>query len=746
MIEEHCQDVRALATWCVRHRRMVLALWGVTLVLVLAAANGVGSNFASNFSLPHTESTEADQLLRSASPRIAGDREVVVFATSHGQSVTAPAVESRIDDMLARVRRVPHVSAVVSPYTPGAADQVSRSGTVAFATVVFDQQTQNVSSKDANLMIKTALSSNGDGVRVAISGQLAEQGGGASQRGTELGLVLAGVILFVAFGSLFAMLLPLISTMLSLGTAIGVIELCSNVLAMPDFSTELVLLIGLGVGIDYALFIVTRHRQGLLAGHEVEEAVVTSVNTSGRAVLFAGIIVCIALLGMFAMGISFLYGLAVAASIGVAFTMMASLTLLPALLGFIGPHALSRRERRRLRIDGPTRQQPRGFWVSWSSFVARRPVLPAVVALGFILLATVPFFTMRLGSADQGNDPVGSTTRTAYDLLAQGFGPGFNGPLQLVSVVGDPAERAALVRVEHQVAAQPGVASVTAPMLTPAHDGKAVALIDVYPTTSPQDEATTNLLTHLRQDTIPAAAAGSGLRVYVGGNTATFVDFANVLSAKLPLFVGIVILMSFLLLAVVFRSIVVPLTAAVMNLLSAGAAFGITTAVFQWGWFGGIIGVNRTGPIEAFLPVMLFSILFGLSMDYEVFLVTRIHEEWLRTGDNRQAVRNGLAATGRTITAAALIMILVFGSFILGGQRVIKEFGVGLAGGILVDAVVIRSAVVPSLMLLFGRANWWFPGWLDRILPRISVDVPEDLDDSEPLADETDTGGQLVGV
>jgi putative drug exporter of the RND superfamily len=543
-----------------------------------------------------------------------------------------------------------------------------------------------------------------------------------------LGILLAGVVLYLVFASIFAMLLPLASALASLGTAIGVIGLLSHVLKMPEFSTQLVLLIGLGVGVDYALFIVTRHRQGLIAGHDVESSIVNAVDTSGRAVLFAGIIVCIALLGMFALGVNFLYGLAIAAAIGVLFTMIAALTLLPAFLGFIGPRVLSRRQKRDLAANGPriVGAGTKGFWSRWATFIQDRPVLPALVALLIVVLVALPFFSLRLGSSDQGNDPQGTTTRTAYDLLAKGFGPGFNGPLLLVAENAGPADTQALDTLATSVGTQPDVAKVVAPVSLPSNHGRTVSLITVYPTSSPQDAATTNLIDHLRQATIPAAVAGTGVAVYVGGDTAIFADFAGVLSSKLPLFIGLVVVLSFLLLAWVFRSLVIPLTAAVMNLLSIGAAFGILVGVFQWGWAGAVFQVNRPGPIEAFLPVMLFAILFGLSMDYEVFLISRIHEEWLKSGDNRTAVRNGLAATGKTITAAALIMILVFGSFILGGERVIKEFGLGLAAGILMDALIIRMAIVPSLMFLFGKANWWFPAWLDRALPRLSVDPDQE--------------------
>jgi RND superfamily putative drug exporter len=454
------------------------------------------------------------------------------------------------------------------------------------------------------------------------------------------------------------------------------------------------------------------------------------VNTSGRAVLFAGIIVCIALLGMFALGVSFLYGLAIAAAIGVSFTMIAALTLLPALLGFIGPRVLSRKQKKSLAVNGPrvVGAGSTGFWPRWADFIRARPIVPAVVALIIVGIIAMPFFSLRLGSSDQGNDPTYTTTRQAYDLLSAGFGPGFNGPLQLVATEAGQIDTATLDQLVAEVKTQPDVSAVVPPVVLPPHDGQQVALISVYPDSSPQASATTDLINHLRSTTIPGVTAGTGVTVYVGGTTAIFTDFAKVLSSKLPLFIGLVVVLSFILLAIVFRSLVIPLTAAVMNLLSIAAAFGILVAVFQWGWAGSVFQVNQTGPIEAFLPVMMFAILFGLSMDYEVFLITRIQEEYLKCGDNRTAVRNGLAATGKTITAAALIMILVFGAFILGGIRVIKEFGLGLAGGILVDAVIIRMAVVPSVMILLGESNWWFPKWLDRILPRVTVDpdLPEE--------------------
>ncbi|MGO8871005.1 MAG: MMPL family transporter [Acidimicrobiales bacterium] len=716
--------MKALASWCVRHRVVVVLFWLAALVGMTLLSRAVGTAYSNNFSLPNTESTKALSLLQTAAPSVAGDREQIVFRTTDGAKVTAPDVRATVEQMLARVKNVPHVSTIASPYGPLGPTQISKDGTTAFATVTFDELAQYIPTSLAQQFVATSQTATGPDLQVAVAGQVAESADRQSFGGSGLGIILAGIVLLLVFGSLFAMALPIVSALASLGTAIGLIGLLSHVLKMPQFSTELVLLIGLGVGVDYALFIVTRHRQGLIAGDDVESSIVNAVDTSGRAVLFAGIIVCIALLGMFALGVSFLYGLAIAAAIGVSFTMIAALTLLPALLSFIGPRVISRRQKKDLVANGPrvVGSGTKGFWPRWAAFVQRRPVFPALVALLIVVLVAMPFFSLRLGSSDQGNDPVGTTTRQAYDLLADGFGPGFNGPLLLVTQSRGTADQQALDGLAAAVAKQPNVASVVPPVDLPPKDGTQVSLVTVYPSSSPEAAATTDLIDHLRQTTIPAVVTGTGVQVFVGGNTAIFVDFARVLGSKLPLFIGLVVLLSFLLLSMVFRSIVIPLTAAAMNLLSIGAAFGVLVAVFQWGWLGTVFQVGGPGPIESFLPVMMFAILFGLSMDYEVFLISRIHEEWLQSGDNREAVRKGLAATGKTITAAALIMILVFGSFILGGERVIKEFGLGLAAGILIDAVVIRMAIVPALMFLFGRANWWFPGWLDRVLPHLSVD------------------------
>jgi putative drug exporter of the RND superfamily len=427
--------------------------------------------------------------------------------------------------------------------------------------------------------------------------------------------------------------------------------------------------------------------------------------------------VCIALLGLLVLHVSYLSGMGIAAAIAVLFTMAAAVTLLPALLGFLGMRVLSRRERRRLAADGPAPDGASGWWARWAAFVQRHPLQLAVAAAAAMLVIAVPVLSLRLGSSDQGNDPTSYTTRQAYDLLAEGFGPGFNGPLQLVATTGTAADAAALDRLAVTLRTEPGVAAVSAPV-----PGQGAAVINVVPTTSPEAKATSTLIQRLRDTVIPAAERGTTMRVYVGGITAIFGDFATVIGQKLPLFIAIVVGLGFLLLLVAFRSLLIPLTAAVMNLLAVGAAFGVLVAVFQFGWGLNILNLGQAGPVESFIPVIMLAVLFGLSTDYEVFLVSRIREEWTTRGDNEQAVTAGQATTGRVIIAAATIMICVFAAFILTGQQAVGEFGLGLSAAVLLDAFLLRTILVPALMHLFGRANWWLPGWLDRILPHLSIE------------------------
>ncbi|HEX4661803.1 MAG TPA: MMPL family transporter, partial [Streptosporangiaceae bacterium] len=521
-------------------------------------------------------------------------------------------------------------------------------------------------------------------------------------------------VLFIAFGSLLATLLPLVTAIAGVGGGLMAIAPLTHAMNVVSIAPILGALIGLGVGIDYALFIVTRQRRGLQSGLTPEQAAVKAIDTSGRAVLFAGSTVCIALLGILVLGVSFLNGLAVASALTVVFTVLAAVTLLPALLGVFGVRVLSRRQRRRLGARGVVSP---GVWSRWAGTVQRRPAVLAIAATAVMLVLAIPLLSVRLGSSDEGNDPASSTTRQAYDLLADGFGPGFNGPLILVAQTGDPADLAAMKTLENQL---PHVADVT--KVTPLASAHGIEVIQVIPGTSPEAKRTSDLIATLHNDTIPAAEHGTKLRVYVGGITATYADFATVVVDKMPWFLLAIIGLSFLLLVLAFRSLLIPATAALMNLLAGAASFGVLTAFFEWGWGTGAFGLGRAGPLEAFLPVVTLAILFGLSMDYQVFLVSRMNEEWAHSRDSRRAVRTGQTETGRVITAAATIMICVFLTFSFMGQRDVAEFGIGLAAAVALDAFILRTVLVPAAMHIFGDANWWLPRWLDRRLPHLAIE------------------------
>ena len=715
----------SLARWCYRHRVIVVIAWLVVLLSVVGIQRAVGSAYSNAFTLPGTDSSRALTLLSSALPQQAGDSDTIVWHTPGG-SVTDPAVEARMQSLLKEVAAAPSVAAVSSPYTPTGAVQISKDGKTAYATVTFTKLAISLPKPDILHVIDLVCAARTANLQVEVGGQAIESANQASlSSSVAIGMVAAAIIILIAFGSLIGMALPLITAGVALGTMIFGIDLLSHAVSLNAIAPTLAILIGLGVGIDYALFIITRYRQGLKAGMPSEEAAVRALNTAGRAVMFAGGTVCIALLGMLVLRLSMLNGLAYASVFAVALTMAAALTLLPALLGFVGERVLSRRERRHLTENGPQEGYGRGPWARLGGFVSRRPVILTVCALVVMATLASPFAALRLGLSDAGNDPASSTTRKAYDLLAQGFGPGFNGPLLLVAQVGSAADTAALDRLTQTLKSENGVAAVVP---FPSQPGARVTVVEVIPTTSPQDVRTSDLISHLRSDVIPAAEKGSSLKVLVGGGTAIFDDFAGVIASKLPLFIGVIVALGFLLLLIAFRSLLVPATAAVMNLLAAAASFGVVVAFFQWGWGSDKLGLGRAGPVEAFLPVLMLAILFGLSMDYQVFLVSRMHEEWVHTRDNRHAVIAGQATTGRVITAAAAIMISVFGAFVFGGQRVIAEFGIGLAAAVLLDAFILRTFLVPALMHLFGEANWWLPRALERRMPHLSVEPTEDAE------------------
>jgi putative drug exporter of the RND superfamily len=687
------------------------------LVAVLGGWQSAGSAYSNNFSLGDTGSQRAADLLKSRFPAQSGDRDQIVVRAARG--VSDPAVRARVSAMLARVSRLAHVAQVASPYAADGRGQVSADGRTAFATVLFDERADLLPLDAIRKVVSTAKEARTNGLQVELGGQAVQQTEVAEPGSlTGIGVLAAVIVLLVSFGSFLAMGLPVVTALFGLGTGAGLIGLGTHVIDMANFSLELAAMIGLGVGIDYALFILTRYREIYGEnGGDVREAVLLAMDTSGRAVLFAGATVVIALLGMFALGVSFLYGLAVAAVVAVLLVLAASVTLLPALLTFFGrrvgqPGRIARLLSRRRRASRAARI---GFWARWIGAIQRRPVVAVVGATALMLTLAAPALWLRLGSSDAGNNPSSFSSRHAYDLLAQGFGPGFNGPLSVVVDLPAGAGPAALAPLREGLQRTPDVASVSPPRLNAAGD---TAVISVYPRSSPQSTATTRLVKRLRNDVIPPLARQAHAAVYVGGATAIFIDFSGVLSSKLWLFIAVVVALSALLLAVVFRSLVIPLQAAVMNLLSIGAALGVIVAVFQFGWFPGV----SSGPIEAFLPVLMFAIVFGLSMDYEVFLVSRIHEEWTRQRDSTAAVRDGLIETGRVISAAAAVMVVVFASFILGGQRVIELFGLGLAGAVFLDALVIRCILLPAVLQLLGDRTWAFPRWLDRRLPRLALE------------------------
>ncbi|MEJ8637616.1 MMPL family transporter [Streptomyces sp. NPDC006475] len=732
----------AIARWCVAHRLVAVLLWLFTLGGVAAAAGFAGSAYSTDYDVPGTESGRATALLDAGFPGRGGDSDTIVWHTEDG-SVRAAEVRQRMSRMLGEVAGLDGVAAVTGPYGSEGFGQTSEDGRTAFATVTFTQKADDIPLPQIEAVVTAAEAAETDTVRVALGGSAVVRTESAppGHVAEVVGVAVAAVVLFLAFGSFAACLLPIATALVSVGTAYAGIVLLGHVMTVADFAPMLGLLIGLGVGIDYALFIVTRHRTGLRRGLPVAEAARNAVATTGRAVVFAGATVCIALLGMLILRLDFLNGVAIAACLTVVLTVAASVTLLPALLSFIGMRALGARERRRLARRGPRRQLPSGFAARWSAFVERRPKLLGGVAAVVMLVLAVPTLSLHLGTSDQGNNASTATTRQAYDLLADGFGAGVNGPLTLVARLDSADDRLAMNTLAGTLRGTEGVASAGPVTYNGSGD---TALLAVVPDSAPQSKATSELVDRLRDDVLPAATDGTSLDVYVGGVTASYDDFADIIVGKLPLFVGVVIALGCLLLLLAFRSVGIPLKAAVMNVAAVASSFGIVVAVFQWGWGSELLGLGRAGPIEPFLPVIMVSVLFGLSMDYQVFLVSRMYEEWLETGDNCRAVRVGLAETSRVINSAAVIMISVFLAFVLSGDRVIAMFGIALAAAVALDAFVLRTLLVPALMHLLGGANWWLPGWLDRRLPKISIEAPDIRSHARIPGQRTSEDGQLV--
>jgi RND superfamily putative drug exporter len=699
--------------------------WVALLIIAWVLGSSLGTQKIDSFRLPGTESQKAYDVLAKHAPTRNGVIDQFVYIARDGSLRAGPA-RTAMDRSLAKLEADPDVQSVSDPRTSG---QLTRDGRTGVSEVTYKPGADDFDVDRFKRVQKAGFDGRNDSLQIEHGGIGAETVRQSESQGstTELfGLLAATIVLLITFGSAVAAGVPLLNAILALGTTLGLIPLISHVVDTPDFAPQLAALIGIGVGIDYALIVVTRYRAEHARGLSRDEALLLSVDTAGRTVFFAGLTVMIALLGLLLLGLSFMQGAALASALAVLLVMAAALTLLPAMLSKTGDWI----DRLRLPLPGRHREiaaehgaaspELSGVspgWERWAARVQRRPLPFIAISLVVLLGLALPALHMRLGTSDAGLDPPGTTTRIAFDTISEGFGPGTNAQFLLVVQLPKPGDTKAAEAVRKAIAADPDVALVPPPQLTP---DKEVATIVMFPKTGPQDEATTELLKRLRDERIPPVEAATGAQVYVGGATASQEDFTQVIADKLFLFVGMVVLLSALLLMAVFRSVFVPIKAALMNLLSIGAALGVVTLVFQDGFGADLLGVG-TGPIESFVPVMLFAIVFGLSMDYEVFLMSRIHEEWERTKDPTLAVRNGVATTGRVITAAASIMIVVFASFALGPDRVIKEFGLGLAIAVFLDAVIIRCMLVPAIMQVAGRAAWWLPSWLSWI-PRLALE------------------------
>jgi putative drug exporter of the RND superfamily len=696
-----------LGRWCVQHRTRALVLWLAALITVGVLGVSVGGEYADDFTVPDVESQAAVDLLRERFPDAAGGTALVVLHADEGQIDDREAV----DGVATTIGELPGVLGVEPP-------QLSPDGTTALIAVQYERELTDLTRRDLTALLDAGEPLADQGIRTEVGGELPQYVNQAMTGPAELvGLAAAVVILLFAFGSVLAMGLPIGIALFGLGLSLSLTLLLAHLADIPTTAPILASMVGLGVGIDYALFVVSRHREHLQAGMTVAESAGRAIATAGQAVIFAGGTVVIAILGLAISGMPMVTLMGVTTAIVVAVMVLATVTLLPALLGFAG-HRLDRLNVLRPKHDRADRLS---IWARWGSTVARRPWPYLVASLALLLALSAPLLSIRFGQSDAGAMPDSTTQRRAFDLVADAFGPGANGPLLLAVESGDAAVADQVVEA---VSAEPDVAFVLPPRLAP---GGVAAVIVVVPESSPQDQATTDLIHHLREDVLPEVDAP----VHVGGLTATFVDLTDKITSRLPWFIGTVVGLSFLLLMLVFRSVLVPLKAALMNLLSIGAAYGVIVAIFQWGWMKGLIGLEETVPIVAFVPMMMFAILFGLSMDYEVFLLSRVREEYLDTGDNTGSVVSGIASTARVITSAALIMICVFLGFALGGDPVIKMTGIGLATAVLLDATVVRVVLVPATMRLLGDANWWLPGWLDRILPRVDVDGGRGLPEPE---------------
>jgi RND superfamily putative drug exporter len=698
-----------LADISYRYRgRMVLA-WIAAAVLIIGVGSSLAGEYNAEYNTPGSESKAASDLTEQRFGGYSGQEIYVVWKDPAGAD--RPAAKQRVDAFFAQADQVDHIAGH-SPI------RVSKDGTIGSTTLPLTVPGWDVTKSDGEKLIAAAESNSGDGLEIKLGGDpiYAAQ----SQSSPEgIGFLGAAIVLLIAFGSLVAAGLPLVIALVGLGISSGgLIVLLANVLDVPDWTTAVSGLIGIGVGIDYSLLVLTRFRAAMGEGKDTHDAVVEAVTTAGRSAIIAGCTVVIAVLGLFLTGLPYMYGVAISASLAVLVVMLAAVTLLPALLSYLGPRV----DRLRIPFLGRGLKTEGGGEspaARWSHAVQRRPWTAAIVATAVLLALAAPALGMRLGFPDAGNDPPDTMTRQAYDLNAEGFGPGTNGPLVIAADLPGPSAKAEVESFANRLRSEPGIKFVAPPRFNQAGDA---AIVTVIPTGSPQDTSTEDLVNRLRDDVVPRELAGSGIRAEIGGVTAALEDQSEYMKGRMPIFIIGVVGLSFLLLLVAFHSPLISLKAAVMNLLSVSAAYGVMTVVAQGGALGSLIGIDHEVPVAPFMPVMMFAILFGLSMDYEVFLISRIREEYLKDGDTRRAVADGLAKTARVITAAAAIMVVVFLAFLAAPDVFLKLFGIGLASAIFLDATVVRMVLVPAVMQLLGKRNWWIPDWLERALPSLDVE------------------------
>ncbi|MBV9818178.1 MAG: MMPL family transporter [Solirubrobacterales bacterium] len=734
-----------LAHFCARRRFVVLGVWLVAAAALVVVSHGLGDNTNDNLSLPGTNSQHATDTLHRSFPDQANGTSPIVLHARSGQ-LTDSKYSSAVNQAAAGVAKEPNVAAVVNPLSAQGASALSKDKSTGYLSVTLSVSPGSLSVGQAQRIIDGANPAKAAGLQVETGGQLGQKVSKLPTESSELiGIIAAIVILTLTFGTVTAMVLPILTAIFGLLTTLAIIRILGHVTTVPTVAPTVATMIGLGVGIDYALFIVTRHLRGLRDGLPLPESIARATATSGGAVFFAGCTVTIALVSLAVAQIPLVTTLGLMAGIAVVVAVIAALTLLPALLAILGPRINSLRVR-----TPPTDEQARqGLWAKWAADIARFPVVAGLAALVILIPLMIPLLSLNLGQQDTAALSTSTTARRAYDLISKNFGPGVNGPLLIAVSLKSPAKASSqssssssqsdqratdprLATLQKDVSSTSGVAAVTPMQINQAGT---TAYFNAISKNGPAEDATTNLVRHLRSSVIPSAEKGTDMTAYIGGSTAAYDDLASSISSKLPLQILVVIALSFALLILAFRTLVVPAQAAVMNLLSIAASYGVLTAVFQYGWLSGVIGLHGSVPIVSYVPLFMFAILFGLSMDYEVFLVSQIEEHVHAGEDNRSSVISGLVTSARVITAAALIMVFVFGSFLLNGDPTIKEFGVGLAVAVILDATVVRCLLVPALMVLMGKVNWYLPRWLDRTVPHVSIEGAEFFAERDRLSE-----------